>query len=162
MIAIHPEDHSLIKGTVDHVPATALVDPKGFSGDGDIPFVGETELHWNGQWTEETGGEKLFISREGYQCKRSELLLRSSHLRVRVDGAEGYVDVPRTRAGLPDPSFKDVVDAAFVLVQEGKADTETAEEMENVLEAVGITALEEDIEEHDLVSVEEVDQPNGN
>jgi hypothetical protein len=79
MIAVHPEDHSLIKGTVDHVPATALVNPKDFpqrdGGSIEVPFAGDTETHWDGQWTETLGQERVFMSRRGNRCKESEILL---------------------------------------------------------------------------------------
>ncbi|MCS3660075.1 hypothetical protein [Salinibacter ruber] len=96
MIALHPEDKSRIRGTVDQVPATGYVNAGQFprrAEDGSLnlrgALAGESEVHWDGQRTVTDDGERLLISEKGNRCRESEVILVPDAYDVRVerDGA---------------------------------------------------------------------------
>lgn len=92
MIGVHPEDHSLIRGTVDVVPATAYVNPHQLGRrdeeeeiDLSGALAGESDVHWDGQRSRREDGERLFISEKGNRCKESEVILVPDAYDVRVE-----------------------------------------------------------------------------
>lgn len=121
MIAIHPTDHTRIRGTVDVVPATALVAPDQFPRQSEKesldlfgPLMGESEVHWDGQRTVEEDGERLFISRAGNQCRESELILVPDSYDVQIlDGEEIILRCPFSPldGGRPVPPEEAIIDA---------------------------------------------------
>jgi len=92
MIALHPEDESRIRGTVDQVPATGYVNAgqvprRGEDGSLDLrgALAGESEVHWDGQRTVTEGEERLLISEKDNRCRESEVILVPDAYDVRAE-----------------------------------------------------------------------------
>ena len=77
MIAKSPNGY-LIVGTLENVPGCAkiLVDTFTRTEDGKAAFEwdGHTEIFWDGQWTVEREGERIFLDEKGNECLESEIV----------------------------------------------------------------------------------------
>jgi hypothetical protein len=67
-----------ITGTLDQIPAVALVEGASLDADGriDVEFAGGSHVDWDGQTTVCLGGERIFIDENGEEVAETEVVLR--------------------------------------------------------------------------------------
>lgn len=67
-----------ITGTLEQVPALAVVLSAGLDEDGriDVEYAGRSEMDWDGQATVCRGGERIFIDETGEQVAETDVALR--------------------------------------------------------------------------------------
>lgn len=80
MKAYHPNGDEII-GTLETIQAVAKIAPERTEtrGGGEslsIDYTGETDLFWDNQETVRDGGERVFITDDGAECKESEVILK--------------------------------------------------------------------------------------
>jgi hypothetical protein len=68
-----------ITGTLDQVPAVAVVEGAGLDADGriEVEFAGGSNVDWDSQTTVCRGGERIFIDENGEEVPETEVVLRS-------------------------------------------------------------------------------------
>ena len=67
-----------ISGTLDQVPAVAVVDGASLDADGriDVDFAGGSNVDWDGQATVTRAGERIFIDENGEEVPETDIVLR--------------------------------------------------------------------------------------
>jgi hypothetical protein len=66
-----------ITGTLDQIPAVAVVEGASLDADGriEVEFAGGSHVDWDGQTTVDRGGERIFIDENGEEVPETQVVL---------------------------------------------------------------------------------------